>query len=366
MKRPSRKSRPSARKPSLNIPTGMTRPTMVSGERIQSMNGGMGSGMNTRLVLQKGKSYPHDTIKKLQLEGKFIQGVGYDSKTKQYFINYKESQPRVQFFVNGKPSTTYSTYEGIQEIKETSKLLEYQNKGKTVTATVDGKEVYKTQSTLSHHNKNSYNHSSKKMIYEKDGFFVTRLKGESEAYFKTKEEAIDYQNQYKKFEELKAMEDEQKYIKTNTTQPRGETVQPAKPKLTPQQKILQPFTKEKWEEKDVQLALRRINSGKITPKEIFNVNKNLDSGEGVSLTQSQSDKGFTYLKGLHYTPKGKEKESSPYGSREVFIIDNPKYIYLIDFYSERGRYYVPLYRAVARDGTSMDYYGSGGKINIIG
>lgn len=130
--------------------------------------------------------------------------------------------------------------------------------------------------------------------------------------------------------------------------------------------LLKPFQKEKWSEKDVNLALRRINSQKITPKEIFDNNKNLNDGEGISLSKEQSEKGFKYLKNLHYTPKGKEKESSPYGYREIDIINNPREIKLVDFYSERGRYYVPLYRAINKDGESMDYYVQNGKISIVG
>lgn len=41
------------------------------------------------------------------------------------------------------------------------------------------------------------------MIVEKNDYFVTRLKGEAEAYFKTRTEAEEYEKQYKEFEELK-------------------------------------------------------------------------------------------------------------------------------------------------------------------
>ena len=44
------------------------------------------------------------------------------------------------------------------------------------------------------------------MIYKKNGYYVTRLKGEAEAYFKTKTEAKKYQEEHKKFEELKKLE----------------------------------------------------------------------------------------------------------------------------------------------------------------
>ena len=44
------------------------------------------------------------------------------------------------------------------------------------------------------------------MIYKKSGYYVTKLKGEAEAYFKTKTEAKKYQEEHKKFEELKKLE----------------------------------------------------------------------------------------------------------------------------------------------------------------
>ena len=44
------------------------------------------------------------------------------------------------------------------------------------------------------------------MIYKKNGYYVNRLKGEAEAYFKTKTEAKKYKEEYKKFEQLKKLE----------------------------------------------------------------------------------------------------------------------------------------------------------------
>ena len=40
------------------------------------------------------------------------------------------------------------------------------------------------------------------MIYKKNGYYVTRLKGEAEAYFKTRKEAEEYKKEYDIYQEL--------------------------------------------------------------------------------------------------------------------------------------------------------------------
>jgi len=126
------------------------------------------------------------------------------------------------------------------------------------------------------------------------------------------------------------------------------------------------YSKSLWTEQELKLVLRRLNDGKITPQQIFSQNKNLDEGEGVDLTPEQNAKGVDWLRKQHYTPSGKEKESSPYGYREVSIIDSTKVLIGVkDFYSPRGNYYYPLYEACG-GGNCMEYYVEGGKINIVG
>src|SRR6056297_2276144 len=107
---------------------------------------------------------------------------------------------------------------------------------------------------------------------------------------------------------------------------------------------LKPFTKEKWSESDVRLALRRINNGKITPSEIMGVNKSLYDGEGVELSHEQSQKGYNYLMDKWKTPRGSERANNPFGYREEETLKNFSGIKLKDFYSERGNYYYPVYR----------------------
>jgi len=130
-------------------------------------------------------------------------------------------------------------------------------------------------------------------------------------------------------------------------------------------KLLEPFKENKWDEATVNLALRRINAGKIKPSDIFEINKQLYDGEGIELTKEQQQKGWDWLKKQHYTPTGKEKEGSPYGYREISIIDNPEEIRLKDFYPVGANYYTPVYEACGKD-SCMEYYVQGGQISIIG
>ena len=89
----------------------------------------------------------------------------------------------------------------------------------------------------------------------------------------------------------------------------------------------------------------------------------------IALTSDQVAKGKKYLYNLGFTPKGSERKNSPYGMRENYIVNNLKDIGLLGFYDAGNmftKFYVPLYQAEGKDGSSMDYYVAGGKINIIG
>ena len=102
-------------------------------------------------------------------------------------------------------------------------------------------------------------------------------------------------------------------------------------------------------------------------------NKRMESGEGVTLTKEQVNKGAKYLYNLGFTPKGKERSNSPYGYRENEIVNKGgkgknsiRTLKLLQWYSPRGNYYIPYYKAIGKNGDSMDYFVWLGKINIYG
>jgi len=122
------------------------------------------------------------------------------------------------------------------------------------------------------------------------------------------------------------------------------------------------LTKSTLSEKEVKLLQRRINDKKINPGEVPRIR----NGNGYNLSKEQSHKGLLWLRDKWKSPTGKERSDNPFGYREEEIIKDPKAkVRLKDFYSERGNWYVPLYEVEGNE-TSMEYYISGGKINIVG
>ena len=125
--------------------------------------------------------------------------------------------------------------------------------------------------------------------------------------------------------------------------------------------------KKKFTEKELNALKNHMN--KIGGIEAQKLNGLVADKHGTELDKTQVAKGFKYLYNLGYTPKGKERSNSPYGYREEYIVKNPKTIELLQFHNAGNRYvdfYVPYYEAIGKDGTSMEYFVSGGKINIWG
>jgi hypothetical protein len=132
--------------------------------------------------------------------------------------------------------------------------------------------------------------------------------------------------------------------------------------------------KKSWTEKELMAFKKFISQDNQAAKdalEEFQNNELIYDGEGIGLSQDQVKKGFKYLYNLGFTPTGKERSNSPFGYREEYIVKNPVSIEIIDFYrpSFFSDFRVPLYQATGGkkgDMSSMDYYVSGGQINIIG
>lgn len=122
----------------------------------------------------------------------------------------------------------------------------------------------------------------------------------------------------------------------------------------------------KYSEKELNALKNYMNKN---PKEANSLNNLVANKDGTKLDKTQVAKGFKYLYNLGFTPKGVERKNNPYGYREEYIVKNPKSIELLQFHNAGNRYvdfYVPYYEAIGKDGTSMEYFVSGGKINIWG
>jgi len=125
--------------------------------------------------------------------------------------------------------------------------------------------------------------------------------------------------------------------------------------------------KKKFTEKEMNALKNYMN--KIDIRDAQKLNDLVANKDGTKLDASQIAKGKKYLYNLGYTPKGVERKNNPYGYREEYIVKNLKTIELLQFHNAGNRYvdfFVPYYEAIGKDGTSMEYFVSGGKINIWG
>lgn len=122
------------------------------------------------------------------------------------------------------------------------------------------------------------------------------------------------------------------------------------------------------------IAMRSfLSSDKPTRDErndIISAVANANDGYGLKLTKEQQKKGIDWLISQYKTPAGKLKANSPFGYREVHILENVDEIMLKDLYDSSmfgmRPYYLPLFEVSTKKGESFDYYVNGGKINITG
>lgn len=94
----------------------------------------------------------------------------------------------------------------------------------------------------------------------------------------------------------------------------------------------------------------------------------------IKITPEQAEKGIAWLRNQWKTPRGIERKNNPFGYREEDVIENFKRFEFVEFYDDANYYmiekglhsYYPIYRCIAKDGSSFEYYVSGGEVNIIG
>ena len=124
--------------------------------------------------------------------------------------------------------------------------------------------------------------------------------------------------------------------------------------------------KKKLTEKEMNALKNYMN--KVGYPEAGKLNSLVADKQGTKIDASQVAKGKKYLYNLGFTPKGVERKNSPYGYREDYIVQNLKTIELLQFHNagNMNPFFVPYYEAIGKDGTSMEYFVYGGKINIWG
>lgn len=124
-----------------------------------------------------------------------------------------------------------------------------------------------------------------------------------------------------------------------------------------------------------------LKKGKISESEIIALKSFLNSGkasddeeqkildliaDGIDLEKSQQKKGVDWLISQYKTPTGKLKDKHPFGSREIFVLENWDSVSLsgLNNKSYVGKNYQPEYYVRTKEGTSFGYDINSGKINI--
>jgi len=118
-------------------------------------------------------------------------------------------------------------------------------------------------------------------------------------------------------------------------------------------------------EQELNLLKRRLNNGKIQQEDIFGN----DFDKTFLLTPEQTKKGLDFLNNQRRTPRGIERKNNPFGAREEDVLDNFDRFEVNEFFDAGNQFVkfnVPLFRVVAKDGSSFEYHFSSGKVNIIG
>jgi len=159
-------------------------------------------------------------------------------------------------------------------------------------------------------------------------------------------------------------------------------------KMKKEKKEKETFAIEKQKEKKKdkkELFLEEIkNKETISEQEILLIRNRLNRKvystadmEGITnkkLLPEQNAKGFRYMYNLYKSSKGTERSNSPFGYREEEVLNNFSHFELVDWNDSSNYYqaqagiknYVPVYRVVAKDGSSFEYFMQEGKVKIIG
>jgi len=114
-------------------------------------------------------------------------------------------------------------------------------------------------------------------------------------------------------------------------------------------------------EQELNLLKRRLNAG----EKVEGLEYMID--DEISLTGEQKAKGMKWILGQYRTPKGKVKESHPFGYREQEALDSMKNIYFAGFHNPSffGKNFQPVYTVVGKE-ANFDYQLAGGKLEILG
>lgn len=123
-------------------------------------------------------------------------------------------------------------------------------------------------------------------------------------------------------------------------------------------------------EREINLLKNRLNHNKIGYEDIKIL---FENGEGIKISNEQTEKGLNWLKNKGWTTTGKERKNSPFGYREEEAIKTFKEFKLIELHNNNNYYqsqneinnYVPVYLVIGKK-NNFEYYMESGTAKIIG
>jgi len=114
-------------------------------------------------------------------------------------------------------------------------------------------------------------------------------------------------------------------------------------------------------ERDILLMKRRMNANNndTSVREVLDYYTEI--GENPRLDAEQTKKGYDFLMNLWKSPTGKVRTNNPFSEREQKVLENFSHFEFEGFMNGQ-----PVYIVMAKNGSSFEYYYSGGSMKIIG
>ena len=97
--------------------------------------------------------------------------------------------------------------------------------------------------------------------------------------------------------------------------------------------------------------------------------KAVESKRPINITKEQTDFGISWLRNKAFRLNGQSRTSSPFRSREEYVIKNFKKFEFCGLYNASTNSfncYIPVFKVIAKDGSSFEYtiYGGYGGVTI--
>ena len=119
--------------------------------------------------------------------------------------------------------------------------------------------------------------------------------------------------------------------------------------------------KSAWVENDIRGFIKLLNAIRFKETQRDEQAENLKNSMGTyPITKEQTKKGINYLRTRYFKLNGEPRKSCPFREREIHVIRNFKRFLFVGVYEEYndygyGPFYHPIYRVIAKDGSTFEY-----------